>query len=331
MFKSATLKLTLWYVLIIMFLSFLFSGVLYHFGTHELSEGLNDQYHKIIIDDHDNNDTDHISRDEYDTRSNHLKEDLIYFNIVVLAAAYITSYVLARKTLKPIEAMHQSQIRFTADASHELRTPLTAMKADTEATLIRGPSDVVMLRRTLKDNLKDIENLEKLTDHLIDLSRRDSKTVTKTEMVDLESLTKEVVSSLGSRISDRKIKIFVKTEPAQIRGEAQGIQQLMTIVLDNAIKYSNPKNQINLRLVNKGKQAIITIEDNGIGIPQDDLPHIFERFYRSKNINETKDKSSGYGLGLPLAKDIVELHGGLIVVKSKEHQGTIVNITLPIT
>lgn len=331
MFKSATLKLTLWYVLIVVILSFMFSGVLYHFSTHELSEGLNDQYRQIITNDHDGDDIDHTSRTEYNTSSRHLKEDLVYFNIVVLVGACITSYVLARKTLRPIEEVHQSQIRFTADASHELRTPLTAMKADTEATLMRGPNDAVMLRRALKDNLKDIKKLEKLTDHLIELSRRDSKAVIKTDIVDLEKIIQEAVLALSSRISDRKIKIYVKTEPTQVKGESQGLQQLIAIVLDNAIKYSDPKGQINLRLVNKGRQAIITIEDNGIGIPHDDLPHVFERFYRSKNINATKDKSNGYGLGLPLAKDIIELHGGQIVVQSKEHQGTTVNITLPNT
>ncbi|HUD05304.1 MAG TPA: HAMP domain-containing sensor histidine kinase [Candidatus Saccharimonadales bacterium] len=329
MFKSATLKLTFWYVLIVMLLSFLFSGVLYHFGTHELSEGLNDQYHQIVVDDHDSDDANHISKTELDTRSTHLKVDLVYFNIVVLIGAFITSYVLARRTLRPIEEAHQSQIRFTADASHELRTPLTAMKADTEATLMRESNDAAMLRRTLKDNLKDIEKLEELTDHLIDLSRHDSKSTDRAEIINLENITNEVVSSMGPRIRHKKIKVNVKTEPAQVKAEPKGLHQLITIVLDNAIKYSDPKSQINLSLANKGKQAIITIEDNGIGIPSDDLPHIFERFYRSKNINTTKDRTTGYGLGLPLAKDIAELNGGLIVVQSKEGQGTTINITLP--
>lgn len=330
MFKSATLKLTLWYVLIVMLLSVLFSGVLYRFGTHELSEGLNDQYHQIVVDDHDSDDINHISKTELDTRSTRLKEELVYFNIIVLAGAFITSYVLARRTLRPIEEFHKSQIRFTADASHELKTPLTAMKADTEATLMLGSGDSALLRQTLKDNLKDIEKLEKLTEHLLDLSRHDSKATAKAEVLDVEKITKEVVSSLGPRIRHKKLKINLKTQSARVKAEPHGLNQLITIVLDNAIKYSHREGQISVNLINKGEQAIITIGDNGIGIPIDDLPHIFERFYRSKNINSTKDGSTGYGLGLPLAKDIVELSGGRIVVQSKEGQGTTVDITLPI-
>jgi signal transduction histidine kinase len=331
MFKSAILKLTLWYVLMVMVLSLIFSVVLYRFSTYELSEGLTDQYHQIVINDHDSNDSSRISQAELDTGSNHLKMDLVYFNIVVLVGVLITGYVLARRTLRPIEAAHKSQIRFTADASHELKTPLTAMKADTEATLMRGPSDVGLLRRTLEDNLKDIEKLEKLTGHLLDLSRHDSRATAKAEVLDLEIITKEVVASFSSRTRDKQIKVNVKTQPALVKAEPQGLNQLIAIVLDNAIKYSNPKGQINLSLVNKRQRAIMTIEDDGIGIPPDDLPHIFERFYRSKNVSTAKDRPTGYGLGLPLAKDIVELNGGLIDVHSKEGQGTTVSITLPIS
>ena len=150
-------------------------------------------------------------------------------------------------------------------------------------------------------------------------------------MLDLEIITKEVVASFSSRTRDKQIKVNVKTQPALVKAEPQGLNQLIAIVLDNAIKYSNPKGQINLSLVNKRQRAIMTIEDDGIGIPPDDLPHIFERFYRSKNVSTAKDRPTGYGLGLPLAKDIVELNGGLIDVHSKEGQGTTVSITLPIS
>ena len=196
---------------------------------------------------------------------------------------------------------------------------------------MRGPSDVGLLRRTLEDNLKDIEKLEKLTGHLLDLSRHDSRATAKAEVLDLEIITKEVVASFSSRTRDKQIKVNVKTQPALVKAEPQGLNQLIAIVLDNAIKYSNPKGQINLSLDNKRQRAIMTIEDDGIGIPPDDLPHIFERFYRSKNVSTAKDRPTGYGLGLPLAKDIVELNGGLIDVHSKEGQGTTVSITLPIS
>jgi signal transduction histidine kinase len=328
MFKSATVKLTLWYVLLMMGLSILFSGILYHFSTDELGEALHNQYQ--LLTDNDSDDRSYISSHELDIHSRHLLENLVSFNVLVLVGSSLASYILARRTLRPIEAAHQAQIRFTADASHELRTPLTAMKADTEATLMKGPNDAVLLRHTLEGNLGDIEKLDALTDHLLEISRLDSKAVNKTEVIELESITQEVLETFNQRVLDKKLKLRVQTEPAQVKGESQGLHQLITIILDNAIKYSMPKGQINLTLSKNNKQAIIVITDEGIGIPSDDLPHIFERFYRSQNVSSNKKKAAGYGLGLPLAKDIVELHGGSIVVHSKEHKGVTVSITLPL-
>jgi len=330
MFKSATIKLTLWYVLIVMALSLVFSSFLYHFGTQELSEGLTDQYHQIVADDHDADDNPNISVSELNIRSNHLMSDLVYFNILVFLTAAIASYALARKTLKPIEKAHQAQVRFTAEASHELRTPLASMKAGTEATLMNNSATAVSLREALVDNLKDIERLDNLTDHLIELSRHDAQVKTKSELVDLESLTLDVLQKFSQPIKNKKIKIKPETEAVVVEGEPHGLEQLITIIVDNAVKYSQPKSTIRIRLIKKHDQAIISVADDGIGIPASDLPHVFERFYRSKNVTKTSHQLSGYGLGLPLAKDIAEIHGGSISVDSLEHHGTNVVISLPI-
>ncbi len=328
MFKSATLKLTLWYVLLAMCLSFLFSGVLYHFSTDELTEALRNQYQ--VLNDNDKDDQSYFSTYELNARSHHLLDNLVYFNGLVLVGSSLASYILARRTLRPIEAVHQAQIRFTADASHELRTPLTAMKADTEATLMRNSNDAALLRRTLKANLGDIEKLDKLTNHLVEISRYDSKVATAKETVELEDMIREIAQQFGRQTKDTKLTIKVDTEPAQVQGDPHGINQLITIVLDNAIKYSKPKGRIYVTLLKKNKDTVIAIKDNGIGIPTEDLPHVFERFYRSRNVNTNKTKTSGYGLGLPLAKDIVEQHGGSISVQSNEHEGTTVCITIPL-
>ncbi len=313
-----------------MLLSLLFSGFLYHFGTRELSEGFKDQYLKIVTINPEYTNNTRLSKSEYNTRANQLKEDLLYFNVVVLAGACIGSYVLARRTLRPIEEAHQSQIRFTADASHELRTPLTAMRADTEATLMSGTNDISRLRQALQDNLKDIQRLQNLTDHLIDISRHDSKAVTVSETIDLANTANDVLSSLSSRIHDKHIETEEIIENVTVKGESQSLHQLITIFLDNAIKYSSVNGHIKIKVTKKGDKAVIIIEDNGIGIPAIDLPHIFERFYRSKNTKDHKEKLKGYGLGLPLAKDIVDLHGGSVTVRSTENQGTVITITLPV-
>lgn len=329
MFKSATMSLTLWYVFLAMSLSVLFSGVLYHFSTGELAEALHNQYQ--VLNDKDIDDRRYISTYELDARSHHLLDDLVYFNILVLVGSSLASYVLARRTLLPIEIAHQAQVRFTADASHELRTPLTAIQADTEATLMRDPNNVDLLRRTLKANLEDIKKLDKLTDHLVDLSRYDSKLALDKEDVDLETIIQEVIRQFNRRIKSNNIKVETETHSVLFRGNPHSLRQLVTIILDNAIKYTKPKGKIKLTMVKKSKHIVIIIKDNGVGISPVDLPRIFERFYRSQKTSVNKNKTTGYGLGLPLAKDIIELHRGTVDVQSKEHSGTTVTITLPLS
>jgi len=331
MFKSATVTLTLWYVLLSLGLSLLFSGVLYHFSTRELAEALHNQYHVLANLDHDGDDQLRASTQELNARSQHLLQNLLYFNLLVLAGSSLASYGLARRTLRPIEAAHQAQIRFTAEASHELRTPLAAMKADTEATLMDERNDAAVLRRTLQDNLHDIEKLERLTDHLLEISRYKSKSAPAKEDIDIDSIIRDVLQQFRQPIRANRLKTSTDTTPVRITGDPQALRQLITIVLDNAIKYSQPKGSIAVALTKDSKNAIITITDVGIGIRADDLPHIFESFYRAQTVATKQHQAVGYGLGLPLAKEIVETHNGTISVQSQEAKGTVVTIKLPLT
>ncbi len=327
MFKSALIRLTLWYVLLIMSLSLVFSGVLYHFSTEELTEALHNQY--LVLKDNDKDDQTNVSTYELNVRSHQLLDNLIYFNIVVLVGSCLISYFLAKRTLQPIEAAHRAQIRFTADASHELRTPLTAMKADTEATLMKESNDPALLRETLQANLEDIKSLDKLTDHLVEVSRYDSKTTINKEKLELNQIIDEVIKQFDHQVQAKKLLIKTQTPATEIYGEAHGIRQLLTIILDNAVKYSNKNGTITIKLQKSHKYIIISVKDNGIGIPKADLPHIFERFYRSNNVDQSKLKTKGYGLGLPLAKEIVERHNGSINIQSGPETGTIVTVKLP--
>jgi len=329
MFKSAIVTLTLWYVLLSVGLSLLFSGVLYHVSTRELEEALHNQYQEITNNDHDVGSQKYVSI-ELDTRSQHLWQQLVYFNVLVIAGSGIISYLLARRTLKPIEEAHQAQIRFTAEASHELRTPLTAMKADTEATLMDRSDDPAVLRQTLQGNLQDIEKLEKLANHLLEISRYKSKAAPTLEDINLETVIQKALKQFEQPIHANQLKVRVDINPVHVKGDSQGLQQLVIIVLDNAIKYSRTKGVIDVNLTDNNKAATMTITDEGMGIRAEDLPHIFERFYRSKTVNNDKREVLGYGLGLPLAKDIVELHKGSIEIKSEENKGTTATIKLPL-
>lgn len=328
MFRSATTKLTLWYLLLATCLSILFSAVVYHLSTEELSEALNHQYNRFVSSGHDQITTP-PPHSYIQQHGQHLLGELVWLNIVVIAGSSVVGYFLARRTLKPIEYAHHAQTRFTSEAGHELRTPLAAMRADTEVTLMEEglPAKV---RRTLQGNLHDIERLERLTGRLLDIARYQHKVTAKPALLDLDEIVQNVIKQLSHAAQRKHIHIKQDIKPVQVMGEYHGLEQLLIIILDNAIKYSHEQGNVTVSLRAVEATATVTIQDEGIGIPADDLPHVFERFYRSANTKSTKKDVGGYGLGLPLAKEIAGTHNGTIHIDSRENSGTSVRITLPL-
>lgn len=325
MFRSATFKLTLWYVLLATGLSLVFSIVTYHLSTTEIEEALNRQYTNLTADE--TIDDTLLPSSELDRHAQHLLGELVWFNGFVIIGASIGGYFLARRTLRPIEDAHKAQVRFTAEASHELRTPLAAMKADTEVALMeKGLS--TNARNTLKGNLSDIERLEGLTSYLLDIARYKNKPTKHTAPVNMDEIVQDAIKQTSHAANKKHIKIEQHIQPAQVIGEQQALSQLVTIVLDNAIKYSHNKGNIIIKL-RTANEVILSITDNGIGIPSADLPNIFAPFFRSSNTQTSKDYTNGYGLGLPLAHEIVKAHGGTIHISSTEAVGTTVTIKLP--
>jgi signal transduction histidine kinase len=328
MFKSALTKLTLVYVGLVMALCIIFSFVFFQFATHELNAGFKNQYRIISGNDHDSDNYNSVSGPELHARADHLETNLVYFNAAVLVGTVVAGYVLAMRTLRPIEAAHASQERFTAEASHELRTPLTAMKADTESILMTQDATTKQLRKALEENLHDIERLEKLSTHLLNMGRYKSKNNLATETIDLQTLIKETVVQAKRHYKNKHATIITDLQPAKALVEPIAIQQLLLIVIENALKYSRANAAVKVSQIVESNQIRITVEDTGIGISETDLPHIFEHFYRSSQA-KSSDTASGYGLGLPLARDIVALYNGTIEVTSREGKGTIVTIFLP--
>jgi len=328
MFRSATAKLTLWYLLLATCLSVLFSVVVYHLSTEELGEALNHQYASFVDNDHDQDNIPPPSSDIQRHRQ-HLLGELVWFNVVVITGSSIVGYFFARRTLKPIELVHQAQARFTSEASHELRTPLAAMRADTEVALMEKGLPV-KTRHTLQGNLRDIERLEQLTGHLLDIAHYQNKTTTESVLLDLDEIVQNVVERLSYAVQEKHIRIKQDIQPAQVIGEQHSLEQLVTIVLDNAIKYSHERGTVTISLRTDEATAALTIKNNGIGIPANDLPHVFERFYRSANVKSDKKVASGYGLGLPLAQEIASALGGAVHIHSRGDSGTTVRITLPL-
>lgn len=327
MFQSATVKLTFWYVLLAAMLCLAYSVVVYHLSTEELDEALNRQYHSLVsTNDHDNDNVPPPYTAIHD-HSKHLLSELVWFNIAVIVGSSAFGYLLARRTLRPIEQAHTAQIRFTAEASHELRTPLAAMRADTEVALMEKGL-AVQARRILKTNLQDIERLERLTTNLLDIARYHNGVAPKLSVLDFDELTQQAIKQLAHQALHKHITLKSTILPVQVTGDQRALEQLVIIFIDNAIKYSHADTTVAISLKADAARAVLTITDTGVGIPADDLPHIFEHFYRSHNTSKT-EHTSGYGLGLPLAQEILSAHDGQVEIESQENHGTTVTVTLP--
>jgi signal transduction histidine kinase len=222
-------------------------------------------------------------------------------NIVILGLSATAGYFLAGKTLEPIKKNIEEQKEFIGNASHELRTPQTALKTEIEVGLRDEKLTLAVAKRILVSNLEEVNKMQKLSDYLLKLNRFETgKKVFEMSKVDLK---KVAIKAIGKRNVKRDLK------KSLVVGNEDALSELVGILLDNAFKYS-PKNK-NVSVKVKDKQ--IEVSDRGIGIPKNDLPYIFDRFYRSDK-SRTQD---GYGLGLSIAKQIADLHGAKIKVESK--------------
>lgn len=230
-----------------------------------------------------------------------------------------------------LQAAFERQKQFTSDASHELRTPLAVMRGDIEITLRRDrPSEEY--KRVLTSNLEEIIRLSRLVEDLLMLARGDSGQVElRCEPVNLDKLCQQMADYISPLAQQREQTLTYNSASAEVtvNADLQRIKQLLLNLLDNAIKYTEPGGKITLDLKAEDKCAVITVSDTGRGIPTEDLPHIFERFFRRSA--KTSDRSaSGFGLGLSIVKWIVDSHGGKIETRSQAGQGTEFIVKLPL-
>jgi signal transduction histidine kinase len=333
MFQSATFRLTAWYLGILMSISVLFSIVLYNVSAHELHNDLRRQlpYFQQFQTDNDFGQGFQGFENQQETDALHrLQLQLILVNLIIMVAAGGASYWLARRSLTPIEEALEAQGRFTADASHELRTPLTAMKSEIEVALRDPKLTAKDTKELLASNLEEIGKLEALSNGLLRLAQHDSRDSEAFAPVSLAKVAADAVDHMSSSTKRRSIKIFNEVEPTMVWGDRQHLTEVVSILLDNAVKYSPAKSSVRLASHVQGNYAYLEIHDKGQGISEEDLPHIFDRFYRA-DTSRSKDKASGYGLGLSIAKKIAEVHGGSIEATSLVGEGSVFTLKLPLS
>lgn len=322
MFESATVKLTAWYLLIIMVISLMFSVMVYHLSVGEIKTRLN-RYEQGLVVDPTSLPTIFIKQlhdDQLTQARASILASLLYINLVVLLAGGAGSYLLAKRTLRPIEKMHEAQARFTSDASHELRTPLAAMTTELEVALRDPNLTKAEMKELLASNLEEVNKLSALSHTLLKLSTGDHASLPSSTFSLTETL-KEIIKKYDK---SGRIELSAET-PAHLRAHQPSIEELCTILVDNALKYSPQDSPVNVRVAERLTKVTVTITNTGPGIKPEDLPYIFDRFYRADNSRS----SDGHGLGLSLAKQIVDFHRGTIEATSSPDEQTTFVVTLP--
>jgi two-component system, OmpR family, sensor histidine kinase CiaH len=342
MFHYARLKLTAWYLLIIMIISISFSAFIYFGAAREYDRILRIEQYRVIhpmqpgiILQRPPSDTDLFALPS--RQDNELiewaklraLEALFGINVIILFLSALSGYFLAGRTLRPIKNMIDEQNRFITDSSHELNTPLTSLKTSIEVNLRDKNFNAEKAKEVLKSNLEDVNNLQFLSAELIKLTQyQDQNNSLPFESFNLLDIIQEAVEKVKSLAKGRSISIKLDIPKTQVMGDRRSLTELFIILLDNAIKYSPNKTTVSVSVKKPDSKVQILIKDNGIGIDKKDIPYIFDRFYRADK-SRTKQKAVGYGLGLSIAKRIVTLHNGNIAVESELGKGSIFIVTFP--
>lgn len=229
-----------------------------------------------------------------------------------------------------IKRLEQLRTEFVANVSHELRTPLTSIKGFIETLLEGAYSDQETCTRFLRIIEKESSRLENLINDLLDLSRIESGRVQPSnELVELPGLVESVLLSFETQAKNKEIKMAADFPNgfAPIKADKEMLRQVLINLIDNAIKYTPEGGSVTIRGHDLGDAVRVEVIDTGIGIPQEHLPRLFERFYR---VDKARSRSlGGTGLGLSIVKHIVESHGGTVGVESELGQGTTVHFLLP--
>lgn len=335
MFHSARVKLTAWYLLIIMTISFAFSVFIFIGASREIDrllrvERFRVEHPYLNFQLHQQFPPSKIQDIEViSDAKTRVIESLIGVNVIIFTLSAFLGYFLAGRTLQPIQKMVSEQHRFITDASHELRTPLTSLRSEIEVGLRDKKINLEQTKKLLESNLEEVLALQTLSDNLLELAQNDNGLPLQ-DMKD-ENI-KEIIANAVKKVEPLAKKKNIATNSTVAKTIVKGVQdrliEVFVILLDNAIKYSPNNSVISIESKKEDNHIIVSVIDNGVGVSSEDLPHIFDRFYRA-NKSRSKTNTPGYGLGLSIAKKIVQAHKGTILASSIPEEKTIFSVQLP--
>ena len=287
------IKLTFMYASILCLVSIIFSTIIYSNTVNSFD------IRPIEIFYGKSYNTNEKAKEAINKRDNEIKKELLFHLIVldsmIIILGTIGSYFLSKKTLKPIEENLELQMEFISNASHELKTPITIISMENEVLLKQKKHTEDELVDQIKSNLEEVQNLSKLVNILLELARNNKITLEKVKVFDVANNSINKLSSLAKK---KNITILNNITNLEINANKDILEEVMVIIIDNAIKYSDKNTTIKVY----SKNNKIFIEDEGIGIKEKDIKYIFDRFYRG----DKSHSSEGYGLGLSLAKHLTE-------------------------
>lgn len=343
LFHSARLKLTAFYFAVLVIFCLLLTFGVRTFTGYELrksDQARSGAVHRIFERlyypeiDNDTGQTPPPPSGQYfatteqrqsDVTRQRLNRDFLILDLGVLAVGAVLSYWYAGRTLRPIEQAHEEQKRFTADASHELRTPLASMRLENEVFLRQKNFSEKDARDLIGSNLEEVARLERLATNLLSLHQYEAGALVRYPVA-ISKIVKDAVEHT-KRTSDVGKRAFeTKIQPATVLADKESITQLLSILLDNAVKYGAKDGSIEITGVRDDSGYSLAVRDHGPGISEEDLPHIFERMYRGDKARSSK--VAGHGIGLSLAQQIAEANEAELSAANHPSGGAIFTLIL---
>lgn len=266
-----------------------------------------------------------------------LAATLAVVEVAALAVFFVISLFFSRWALRPVARAWTQQRRFVADASHDLKTPLTVILANTSIALEHPERSVASQSQWLESTQHEAEAMQSLVGDLLALAKMDEEEAAAQsgaarpafEEVDLSDVLEGEVLQFESVAFERGVKLESQVEPGiELRGNEQRLRRLAGTLIDNACKYVDDGGAVNVSLSRAGKQAKLEVRNTGAPISPEDLPHVFDRFYRADKART--GGAGGHGLGLAIARVIAEEHGGTLTASSTQAEGTAFTATLPL-
>jgi len=322
-FLRVKLKLTVFYIAGILVILVIFSLVVYSLFAQNITEN-------IEYEGPDYKGNADIEAQIFEKAQNRLQAILLTVDGLIIILVGGISYYLAGKTLKPIESAYAKQKKFLADSAHELRTPLAVMKTGAEAVLSDEASKKEEYKKLAKDFLEELNFLTDMVNDLLFLAREDNLHTLEYTKTDLGALVNKQIGLIVPYAKAHQVRLEKNIKGNLfVKGNRGHLKRLVANLIKNAIDYNCAGGKVLVSLQQEKKEVIFKVVDTGIGISQEAIKHIFDRFYK---IDQARvGQNSGAGLGLSIVKEIVIAHKGKIKVNSEINKGTEIIISLPVT